>query len=167
MQDESVDVLRLIVAFLLYDGRENDGTFLLMSTLGAFPKLLALIEMGKDEESGLYKTMLDLIFEMSRMHRLRNKDLCKCCGQSGFDKRNLMKNLVGISDDSIMYFFNMIEAVSENINDPYHYSLIKVLVRLSPKPIDAIILIIPIPSSFSTNNIWLRPIVAIPMHTSS
>lgn len=47
----------------------------------------------------------------------------------------------------------MIEAVSEEVNDPYHYLLIKVLVRLSPKPIDTIILIIPIPSSFSTNNI--------------
>lgn len=62
-----------------------------MSLVGAFPKLLAVIEMGKDEESGLYKVMLELIFEMSRMHRLRNGDLCKCCGQSGFDRRNLMK----------------------------------------------------------------------------
>lgn len=43
-----------------------------------------------------------------------------------------MKTLVLVGEESIMYLFGMIEEVSDDVNDSYHYPLIKVLVCLSP-----------------------------------
>lgn len=135
-----------------------------MNDLGVFSRLVELIELGKEDESGLHKMMLELVYEMSRIQRLRVEELGKCCGQSSHDKKNLMKSLVLVGDESIMYLFALIEELSDDVNDSYHYPLIKVLVRLTPQQSDALILMTPIPSSFLTNNIWSRPTVATAMH---
>lgn len=86
-QEESADVLHIIVSFLLWDGRQMENTFILMSDLGVFSRLLELIEMGKEDESGLHMLMLKLVYEMSRIQRLRLEELGKCCGQSGMTRR--------------------------------------------------------------------------------
>lgn len=56
-----------------------ENTFVLMSDIGVFSRLLELIEMGKEDESGLHKLMLELVYEMSRIQRLRLEELGKCC----------------------------------------------------------------------------------------
>lgn len=57
-----------------------ENTFVLMSDIGVFSRLLELIEMGKEDELGLHKLMLQLVYEMSRIQRLRLEELGKCCG---------------------------------------------------------------------------------------
>lgn len=135
-----------------------------MNDIGVFSRLLELIEMGKEDESGLHILMLELVYEMSRIQRLRVEELGECCRRSSYEKKNPMKILGLVSDESIMYLFTMIEEVADDVNDSYHYPLIKVLVRLSREKSDATKLITPISSSFLTNNIWSQPIVATVMH---
>ncbi|MCJ1261690.1 hypothetical protein MMC22_001556 [Lobaria immixta] len=113
LQEESADVLHLIVAFLLCDGRQNESTFFLMNEIGVFSRLVELIESGKEDESGLHKMMLELLYEMSRIQRLQ------------------VEELVLVGDESIMYLFTLIEELSDDVNDSYHYPLIKVLLVLN------------------------------------
>lgn len=77
LQEDSPDTLHLIASFLLFDGRRNEATFEMMNEEGAFPRLLELIRGGVDDEVGLYKMLLELLYEMSRIQRLRIEDLSK------------------------------------------------------------------------------------------
>lgn len=63
-----------------------------MNEIGVFSRLVELIESGKEDESGLHKMMLELLYEMSRIQRLQVEELGKRCGQSSHDKKNLMKS---------------------------------------------------------------------------
>lgn len=74
-QEDSPDTLHLVVAFLLFDGRHNDITFEMMNEEGGFPRLLELIQGGKDDDAGLHRMLLELLYEMSRIQRLRMEDL--------------------------------------------------------------------------------------------
>lgn len=38
-----------------------------------------------------------------------------------------------ISEESIVYLFMMIEEVADQVNDSYHYHLIKLIVRFIPQ----------------------------------
>ena len=67
----------MIVAFLLYDGRQCELTFEMMNEEGAFPRLVELIQERKDDEAGLHRMLLELLYEMSRIQRLRTEDLSK------------------------------------------------------------------------------------------
>lgn len=80
-QEDSADTLHLIVAFLLFDGRQNDGTFEMMKEEGGFPRLLELIQEGRDDDAGLHRMLLELLYEMSRIQRLRIEDLSQHCPQ--------------------------------------------------------------------------------------
>lgn len=104
-----------------------------MNDIGVFPRLLELIELGKEDESGLHRMMLELVYEMSRIQRLRLQELGQCWA-SQLRQEDLMKTLGLVGDESIMYLFNMIEELSDDVNDSYHYPLIKVLVRVSHEP---------------------------------
>ena len=48
----------------------------MMNEEGAFPRLLELTYETRDDEMGLYKMLLELLYEMSRIQRLRIEDLC-------------------------------------------------------------------------------------------
>ena len=63
-----------------------------MNDIGVFSRLLELIESGKEDESGLHKVMLELVYEMSRIQRLRLEELGTGCGQSRYKKKLLTKN---------------------------------------------------------------------------
>lgn len=65
----------MIIAFLLFDGRQNESTFGMMNEEGAFSKLLELIQGKKDDGAGLHRKLLELLYEMSRIQRLRIEDL--------------------------------------------------------------------------------------------
>ena len=76
-QEDSPDTLHFIIAFLLFDGRQSGMTFELMKDEGLFPRLLELIQQRIDDDAGLHMTLLETLYEMSRMQRLRIEDLCK------------------------------------------------------------------------------------------
>jgi hypothetical protein len=44
---------------------------------GAFPRLVELIRSKRDDDAGLHKLVLELMFEMSRMQKLTREDLSK------------------------------------------------------------------------------------------
>lgn len=43
-----------------------------------------------------------------------------------------MSNLVLVEDDFVRYLFQIIEGLSDDAHDPYHYPVIRVLVRFVP-----------------------------------
>ena len=49
----------------------------MMNEEGAFPRLVELIHERKDDEAGLHRMLLELLYEMSRIQRLRVEDLSK------------------------------------------------------------------------------------------
>lgn len=75
MQEDSADTLHLIAAFLLFDGRQDETTFWMMNEEAVFPRLLELIREGKDDDAGLHQMLLELLYEMARIQRLRVEDL--------------------------------------------------------------------------------------------
>ncbi|KAL8739222.1 MAG: hypothetical protein Q9181_000113 [Wetmoreana brouardii] len=113
LEEDSPDTLHLIVALLVFDGRENEATFELMNEEGIFPRLVELIYQGTDDDAGLHRMLLELLYEMSRIQRLRIQDLLL------------------IEDDFFQYLFGIIEGLSDDVNDPYHYPTIRVLLILN------------------------------------
>ena len=51
----------------------------MMNEEGAFPRLLELIQERKDDDAGLHRMLLMLLYEMSRIQRLRIEDLSGFC----------------------------------------------------------------------------------------
>jgi hypothetical protein len=47
---------------------------------GAFTRLVELIRSKRDDDNGLHKLVLELMFEMSRMQKLTREDLSKVLG---------------------------------------------------------------------------------------
>jgi hypothetical protein len=78
VKESRCDVLLLVTSFLLFDGRENEGTFEIMQNDGAFGRLLELIQNRHDDDMGLHRMLLELLYEMSRIQRIRGEDLRKC-----------------------------------------------------------------------------------------
>ena len=49
----------------------------MMNEEGVFPRLVELIQGRVDDEAGLHRMLLELLYEMSRIQRLRIEDLSK------------------------------------------------------------------------------------------
>ena len=75
VQEDSADALHIIIAFLLFDGRQNEATYEMMNEEGVFPRLLELIQGRVDDDSGLHRMLLEMLYEMSRIQRIRMQDL--------------------------------------------------------------------------------------------
>ncbi|CAK4030726.1 related to Orc3p [Lecanosticta acicola] len=113
LQEDDVDTIHLTAAVLLFDGRSNEAAFEMMTEEGAFSRLVELIRDRKDDDFGLHRLLLKLLFEMSRIQKLSRDDLT-------------------IVDDSfILYLFQFIEELSDDAEDPYHYPVIRVLLALN------------------------------------
>ena len=111
LQEDETKALHAIANLLLLDGQYNDSTFSRMITEACFPRLLELIkERVEDADPRLHQLLLQLMYEMSRMERLRTDDLS------------------AVDDDFIHHLFRIIEGVSDDVYDPYHYPTIQVLV---------------------------------------
>lgn len=110
MQEDEPASLHVIASFLLFDGRENELTFGMMNREGCFPRLIELIKLGKRDDPQLHRLLLELLYEMSRVQRLSTEDL-GC-----------------VDDDFVACLFNIIEELSDDVDDPYHYPVIRVLV---------------------------------------
>lgn len=75
VQEDSRDTLHVVVAILLLDGRQDEETFKMMNGEGAFPRLLDLIQEKVDDAAGLHRMLLELLYDMSRIQRIRIEDL--------------------------------------------------------------------------------------------
>ncbi|KAI7284087.1 hypothetical protein KC345_g2527 [Hortaea werneckii] len=113
LQEDEPNTLHLVAAVLLYDGRTNDAAFEMMQSEGAFPRLVELVRDRRDDDIGLYRLLLELLFEMSRIQKLGREDL------------------MTVDDNFILYLLQLIEQLSDDANDPYHYPVIRVLLALN------------------------------------
>jgi len=113
LQEEEATTLHVIGSFLLLDGREDEATFELMNHESCFIRLVELIKQGMDEDGRFHRLLLELLYEMSRMQRLSKEDL------------------EHVDDEFVAYLFEIIEQLSDDVDDPYHYPVIRVLVCLS------------------------------------
>ncbi|RMX83654.1 hypothetical protein D0868_15618, partial [Hortaea werneckii] len=113
LQEDEADTLHLVAAVLLYDGRTNDIAFEMMQSEGAFPRLVEVVRDRRDDDIGLYRLLLELLFEMSRVQKLGREDL------------------VTVDDNFILYLLQLIEQLSDDADDPYHYPVIRVLLALN------------------------------------
>ncbi|KAJ9134768.1 Protein dip1 [Pleurostoma richardsiae] len=113
LQEDDASSLNVIANFLLLDGRSDDSTFRHMIEEGCFPRLVDLIDSRRDGDHRLHRLLLELLYEMSRIERLRTEDL------------------LHVEDGFIMYLFQLIEGLSDDASDPYHYPIIRVLLVLN------------------------------------
>lgn len=110
LQGAEPATLYIIASFLLFDGRRNEETFEIMNREGSFSRLVELIKSKEDEDSRLHRLLLELLYEMSRIQKLSLEDLAR------------------VDDDFVKHQFQIIEELSDDVNDPYHYPVIRVLV---------------------------------------
>lgn len=114
LQEDETGPLHAITCFLLLDGCQDETTFPRMVNEACFPRLLELINGRQHVDPRLHRHLLHLMYEMSRIERLR------------------MEDLVQVNDAFVSYLFRLIEEVSDE-DDPYHYPTIRVLVSVSPR----------------------------------
>lgn len=137
LQEDEAGPLYVIASFLLLDGRAEEATFKRMIEEGCFHRLLELINDRKEDDPGLHRLLLDLMYEMSRIEQLRLEDL------------------LHVDDGFVTYLFQLIEGLSDDAHDPYHYPIIRVLVS-SPCAVSLCFLCLPSGSSYSTSSTWLH-----------
>ncbi|KAH6653731.1 hypothetical protein BKA67DRAFT_535090 [Truncatella angustata] len=113
LQEDEAGPLYGIATLLLLDGRSEDTTYRHMIDEGCFPRLLELIVAGRENDPGLHRLLLTLMYEMSRVEKLRYEDL------------------VRVDDGFVTYLFQLIEGFSDDVDDPYHYPIIRVLLVLN------------------------------------
>ncbi|KAJ5505587.1 hypothetical protein N7453_004544 [Penicillium expansum] len=117
LQDDDPITLHFIASFILFDGRQNEAVLQMLNEEGAFARLLELIQAMRradlDGDAGLHRLLMDLVYEMSRIQRVKIEDL------------------VLVDDDFIRCLFDIIEDLSYDVTDPYHYPVIRVLLVLN------------------------------------
>ncbi|KAL7958452.1 hypothetical protein V8C34DRAFT_304850 [Trichoderma compactum] len=114
LQEDESGPLHAIVCMLLLDGHQDEATFPHMIQEACFPRLLELISSrDSDDDPRLHRFLLQLMYEMSRVERLAPEDLAL------------------VDDNFIHLLFRLIEGVSNDVNDPYHYPTIRVLLVLN------------------------------------
>ncbi|KAI0875315.1 hypothetical protein GGS24DRAFT_296849 [Hypoxylon argillaceum] len=113
LQDDETAHLYPIASFLLLDGRANEATFRKMIEESCFHRLIELINGRKEDDPPLHRLLLELIYEMSRIQKLRIQDL------------------VHVDDCFVNYLFELTELLSDDVNDPCHYPIIRVLLVLN------------------------------------
>ncbi|CAI7576415.1 unnamed protein product [Penicillium viridicatum] len=117
LQDDDPNTLHFIASFILFDGRQNEAVLQMLNEEGAFARLLELIQAMRradlDGDAGLHRLLMDLVYEMSRIQRVKIEDL------------------VLVDDDFIRCLFDIIEDLSYDVTDPYHYPVIRVLLVLN------------------------------------
>lgn len=113
LQEDDGAPLYAIATFLLLDGRKDEDTYRKMVGENCFSRLLELLNGRKQSDPGLHRLLLELMYEMSRIEQLRYEDLLQ------------------VDDGFVMYLFQLIEELSDDAHDPYHYPIIRVLVSLA------------------------------------
>ena len=129
-----------MTSFLLFDIRETETTSQLLNEEGAFTRLVDLISSPKqDADAALRRMLMELLYEMSRIQRIKANDLgafnspsttpCRVVQRHAAEILTLLTALVVRVDDAfVCELFKLIEEFSNDVNDPYHYPIIRVLV---------------------------------------
>ncbi|KAI6300234.1 hypothetical protein MCOR33_004026 [Pyricularia grisea] len=113
LQEDEAGPLHVIANFLLLDGRSDEVMFRRMIDDGCFPRLVELINGTRDNDRRLHRLLLELVYEMSRIERISSEDLMQ------------------VTDEFVQYMFQVIESLSDDVDDPYHYPIIRVLLVLN------------------------------------
>ncbi|KAI0475004.1 hypothetical protein GGR56DRAFT_491038 [Xylariaceae sp. FL0804] len=115
LQEEETGPLYAIATLLLLDGRATaaNATFARMVGESCFARLLELIHGRRELDPDLHRLLLELLYEMSRIEQLRPDDL------------------LHVDDGFVRYLFQLIEQLSDDVHDPYHYPVIRVLLVLN------------------------------------
>ncbi|KKY27270.1 hypothetical protein UCRPC4_g01172 [Phaeomoniella chlamydospora] len=114
LQDDEPDALHFAASFLLFDGHEHESTFAMMNGEGAFTRLAGLISSPEViQDAGLHRLLMDLLYEMGRIQKIHADDL------------------MAIDDNFVIGLFKIIEELSDDVNDPYHYPVIRLLLVLN------------------------------------
>lgn len=129
LQEDDAGPLYVIASFLLLDGRLEDTTYRRMIDEGCFHRLLELINGRQEDDASLHRLLLELMYEMSRVEKLRVEDL------------------VHVDDGFVTYLFQLIEGFSDDVHDPYHYPIIRVLLVLNEQYMVASTTIVASPDS--------------------
>jgi hypothetical protein len=117
LQEDEFAQLHVYANFLLLAGRTKEDTFRTMIQEGCFVRLLELIKNCGGRDGRLHRLLLQLMYEMSRIEHLRPEDLLQ------------------VDDSFVMYLFQLTEALADDVSDPYHYPVIRVLVCSYPSPL--------------------------------
>lgn len=111
LQEDDPDGLYTISIVLLLDGQYDEALFPRMAKEACFPRLLELTKLYENNnDTQLHRLLLQLLYEVSRLERLKAEELLL------------------VDDEFIHSLFTIIEGVSDDGNDPYHYPTIRVLV---------------------------------------
>jgi hypothetical protein len=112
-----------------------------MNNEGAFTRLVDLIGNPKsDAKPGLHRLFMELLYEMARIQRVKIDDLSMSmlptllrgrpgCSSNPFQPKLILLRTVHVDDAFVRHLFQIIEELSDDVNDPYHYPVIRVLVR--------------------------------------
>lgn len=125
LQEDNLASLHIVASLLLFHGRQEEETFETMNEEGCFLRLLELIKDGARNDSRLHRLLLELLYEMSRVQRLSIRELNE------------------VDDDFVKFLFQIIEELSDDVDDPYHYPVIRVLVSVPRWPIKLVTNIMP------------------------
>lgn len=112
LQEDDVAPLHVIASFLLADGRADDTVFGLMVEEGCVARLVELLNSPRHQEYRLHDVLLQLMYEMCRMERLRVPDLLL------------------VDDAFIVHLLHLVEEGIGGASDPYQSTVIRVLVSL-------------------------------------
>ncbi len=66
----------------------------MMNEEGVFPRLLELIQERVDDDAGLHRTLLEVLYEMSRIQRLRMEDLSEKSNLKTLGEEMLMEDSI-------------------------------------------------------------------------
>jgi hypothetical protein len=145
LQEDDPNILHFLASFILFDGRQNEHVLQMLNEEGAFARLLELIQAIRradmDADAGLHRLLMDLIYEMSRIQRIKIEDLgafllCRGLLEIASLIADCWACAVLVDDDFIRCLFDIIEDLSYDVTDPYHYPVIRVLVSDSLRFID-------------------------------
>jgi len=95
-KEQSTPRLQLVATVLLCDGRETQKVFEHMQEEGLFVRLVGLVGEWKERDPIMWRVCLDLMYEMSRIQRLRAEDFGGYCHARTADAAR-----VGIDEDRI------------------------------------------------------------------
>ncbi|KAJ9603587.1 pre-rRNA processing [Cladophialophora chaetospira] len=113
IEDDDPNAVQVATSLLIADARSNEATYQLLNEEGAFSRLIDLISSPKRHgHEQTHRLLMELLYDMSRIQRIKLSDLAH------------------VNDDFVKMLFEIIEEAQEDVNDPYHYPTIRVLVDI-------------------------------------
>ncbi|CAK7222234.1 pre-rRNA processing [Sporothrix bragantina] len=113
LQEDESGPLHAIANYLLLAGRHDESVFAQMIEAGCFARLVELIKQSHIGDRRLHRLLLELIYEMACIERVRVTDL------------------LAVDDNFVSHLFQIVEDLSDDIDDPYHFPVIRVLLVLN------------------------------------